>query len=166
MNLDLLDRHADKFTKDPSGCWVWHGMNRRGYAQVKVAGKTYRFNRLLMRTEILEFSRKHGIPPEKVHVRHSCDRPECVNPDHLEVGTARDNINDAVARRRLKGARNGNSRLTPEEVIEARKAFRAGATLSDIASRLGMRLKHTKAVLIGTTWSHLPHAVPSTRRTA
>jgi hypothetical protein len=47
----------------------------------------------------------HGVSiPEGMVVCHRCDNPQCVNPNHLFVGTIRDNALDAKAKGRLRGA--------------------------------------------------------------
>ncbi len=55
-------------------------------------------------------------------VRHTCDNPSCVNPDHLLVGTALDNSKDMVLKdRQAKGSRCGNSKLVESDILEIRK---------------------------------------------
>lgn len=58
-------------------------------------------------------------------VRHKCDNPRCINPDHLEGGTQLDNVQDCIKRNRLGdsrnfGAANGRTLLTPGQVKLAR----------------------------------------------
>ena len=62
---------------------------------------------------------------------HSCDRPRCVNPNHLREGTYADNIHDCMARGR---ARNGNIKLTPEDWL----AIQASPETSPV---LGLKYK-------------------------
>jgi hypothetical protein len=52
-------------------------------------------------------------------VCHSCDNMKCINPEHLFLGTSRDNIDDMLNKKRqAKGSNNGNAKLTEEKVKE------------------------------------------------
>ncbi len=58
-----------------------------------------------------------GKIPEGFIVRHTCDNPRCINPEHLILGTHQDNVADRVARHRsATGIKNGRAKLTEEEV--------------------------------------------------
>ena len=57
-------------------------------------------------------------------VRHKCDNPRCVNPEHLEGGTQKDNMDDMKKRNRsAKGLVNGAGKLTPEQVTYIRTHY-------------------------------------------
>ena len=57
-------------------------------------------------------------------VRHRCDNPRCVEPTHLELGSAADNSADMVQRgRSLRGARHPGVKLNPEQVADIRSRF-------------------------------------------
>lgn len=72
----------------------------------------------------------NGDPGHSV-VRHKCDNPKCVNPEHLELGTQQDNLNDAWARRRLKvGEANTSSKITDEQAWEILVSDESGASLA------------------------------------
>jgi DNA invertase Pin-like site-specific DNA recombinase len=66
-------------------------------------------------------------------VCHRCDVPQCVNPDHLFLGTQADNMADMVRKgraSRLKGQRNGRAKINDDQAREVRdllhlKAFSA-----------------------------------------
>ena len=44
------------------------------------------------------YERRYGKQPHHIVIRHRCDNDLCVNIDHLEPGTRRDNLNDYYAR--------------------------------------------------------------------
>ncbi len=80
-----------------SGCWLWTGsLTSGGYGCCWWDGKqtnAHRFSWLAYRGEI----------PSGQLVLHKCDMPSCVNPDHLFLGTAADNMRDMVAKGRKRG---------------------------------------------------------------
>lgn len=50
-------------------------------------------------------------------VRHTCDNPSCINPNHMILGSQKDNINDMVSRdRQAKGEKNGSAKLTEKDI--------------------------------------------------
>lgn len=99
---DPFDRMMERVEKG-DGCWLWPGYcNRDGYGVIKEVGQRYFVHRL-------SYERHHGVKlDEDVIVRHKCDVPNCIRPDHLETGTHLDNVADRVARgRSAVGERNG-----------------------------------------------------------
>jgi hypothetical protein len=92
------------------------------------------------------------IPPGKM-VRHSCDNPPCCNPEHLLLGTAKDNAQDALSRGRFSlGSKNGTSKLTEDQVKDI---WRDPRPQTHIAPDYGVshdciwRIKHRK------NWKHV-----------
>ena len=77
------------FEYEPTtGCWLWYlATSDAGYGSFRVAGKTVLAHRKF-------FERANGPIPRGLHVCHKCDTPQCVNPDHLFLGTASDNMRD------------------------------------------------------------------------
>ena len=97
-------------------CWLWKGArDGRNYGRVSVAGKNFHATRVI-------WELANGEIPEDMDVLHKCDNPPCVNPDHLFLGSAGDNLRDMYAkgRRSGKGIKNGNSRLSESDVINIR----------------------------------------------
>lgn len=85
-----------------SGCWLWTGgLTRGGYGILRV-GSLSDGSRRSARASRLAYSLFVGPIDGDLFVCHKCDVPACVNPDHLFLGTARDNIRDMVKKGRWK----------------------------------------------------------------
>lgn len=101
----------------------------------------------------------HGPIPEGLVVRHSCDNPPCVNPDHLLLGTVADNNRDRDERGRhvaLKGEANGTSKLTDEKVRQIRRlAARGIMSQKAIGERFGVSQRAVWSILAGKSWTHV-----------
>jgi hypothetical protein len=92
-------------------------------------------------------------------VRHTCDNKLCVNPAHLLIGTAADNANDRVLRKRSKpttGGAHPYSKLNEVAVIEIRSMTKSGRSMSSLAKRYGVGLSAISNVIAGITWKHVP----------
>lgn len=82
---------------DPDACWIWQGATTtKGYGVTRFNGKNIGAHRMAW---ILA----HGPIPEGRYVCHSCDTPACVNPEHLWLGSAQSNNEDAWAKGRAQG---------------------------------------------------------------
>ena len=78
------------------GCWLWTGgKNNLGYGRFYVRQVLWRAHRVAW---ILE----RGEIPVGLWVLHHCDNPSCVRPDHLFLGTPKDNTADMYAKGRAK----------------------------------------------------------------
>jgi hypothetical protein len=136
-----------------NGCWecTSHAKSPKGYYKIRrrwfnggeKAGPLHRY--------IYEIY-KGEIPLGKI-IRHTCDNRYCINPEHLIIGTHKDNNMDMVERdRHSRGMKSPNSKLTDEQVIEI---YHAVGTQRDIASIYG--IDHTTVGLIKRRklWKHL-----------
>ena len=85
-------------------------------------------------------------------VCHKCDNPSCVNPDHLFLGTVKDNAADARDKgRAFVGVLNGRAKLTKKDVLAILKDDRIHR---EIAKDYGVT-RATINVKRGSTWKHL-----------
>lgn len=144
------ERFWDKV--DRSGeCWTWtatRGLNGYGYLVVGPGHRSGLAHRLAY-----EFA--HGSIPAGMLVRHTCDNPPCVRPEHLRLGTPAENVGDRLARgRQHRGERTGGARLTAEQV-RAIRTLAATTSQRAIARMLGVNRATVADVLHGVTWTHV-----------
>lgn len=93
--IPLPTRFHAKYTPVPeSGCWLWEGALAGKYGVIVQDGKNLSAHRY-------SWELHNGDIPNGLWVLHKCDTPSCVNPDHLFLGTAKDNMQDALRKGRL-----------------------------------------------------------------
>lgn len=102
-------------------CQNWRGAkNPHGYGIRQLSGRTLLVHRWA-------YCVHHGLALDDIEglvVRHRCDNPSCINPQHLELGTQADNMQDKKARGRcIKGAAHHNTKLTPKQVQSIRERY-------------------------------------------
>lgn len=133
-----------------TGCTLWTGCrNNMGYGAVRVdhGGKgkvhiyAHRFAWMLL----------NGPIPDGLIVRHRCDTPACVNPEHLELGTMKDNSQDMVKRGRNVPGR----KISPETVLAIRAAW-GSLSQSKIAAKYGISQPQVNAIVHRRQWKGLP----------
>lgn len=132
------------------GCWVWRGgLEADGYGRFPDAGGWRRAHRVA-------WELYYGPIPEGLCVCHRCDNPACVRPDHLFLGTHRDNIRDRDSKgRAAAGSRNGRAKLTEPEVQSIREEVAAGRSMYGIAKRRGLNPTTVQDLVSGKNWSRV-----------
>jgi hypothetical protein len=91
-----------------------------------------------------------GPIPDGMFVCHTCDNVTCVNPAHLWLGTAQENMDDAASKNRtLAGGKNKLSKLTDEAVLEIR---RSGMNIYEAAKKFGVSPVTAWKAKVGETW--------------
>jgi len=110
-----------------------------------------------------------------MEVCHHCDNPSCVRPDHLFLGTAKDNRQDAVRKGRhsmqlhphrsyfnympqekyVRGERQGSARLTEDAVRDIRRLAAEGVSAAQIARDFGRGRTTVEHVIKRRTWAHV-----------
>jgi hypothetical protein len=90
-------------------------------------------------------------------IRHMCNNPSCCNPNHLNVGTAKDNALDCVnSGRTMVGSKNPSSKLTEQDVKEIKQELANGKKLG---AMLGRKYGVSKVIISdikhNKTWRHV-----------
>jgi hypothetical protein len=147
MKRSIQERFWSKVdVKDELQCWNWLGSpNAGGYGTIIIYGKIFLAHRL-------SWELAHGESPGGYLVRHTCDNPICVNPNHLIIGTDWDNIHDRCIRFRDLRIRH----LTFDQVSELRTRYPLGETTNDLAKEFGVKVSTIWQALTGRTWKWHP----------
>lgn len=98
--------------RGPNDCWEWNAhRDKNGYGAIRIGGAgTPR-----KRAHRFAYESKYGAIADGLIVRHKCDNPPCCNPDHLEVGTTKDNAWDKVKRGRHRNQWTRDRPLPPPQ---------------------------------------------------
>lgn len=104
-----------------TGCWIWIGSaGNHGYGHVYFRRGGRWVHASAHRSSYQVFV---GPIPCGMFVCHHCDVKRCVNPDHLFLGTARENTHDALAKGRLAAGDRHYSRLQPERLSRGERHY-------------------------------------------
>ena len=143
---------AQSIPEPNSGCYLWLGpIVKTGYGVA-----TWRGHRDLAHRLSWSYQNKQHIP-EGMVICHKCDVRGCVNPDHLFLGTYRDNSRDMLSKGRhrpavLLGELNPRSRLTEVDVINIRSD---GRKLVEIAKSYKVTPGMIGHIKSRRAWRHL-----------
>jgi len=149
------------------GCWIWQGRReeKMGYGR-------FLFGEGSLYAHRISYHLTVGPIPRGLCVCHRCDNPPCVNPDHLFLGTQKDNIADAITKGRQakglthgsvthpglhRGEKNPSAKLTEVEVSQIRALVRGfRITKGDVGRLYGVTGQMVGAISRRRAWGHLP----------
>lgn len=124
-------------------CWLWkRGKDKAGYGKITI-------NKFPVGAHVISYLLYNGAIPDMLHVCHSCDNPQCVNPEHLWLGTHQDNMKDRDKKGRGSTAR---AKLCMDEAQEIRKCVKLGATHKEMAGRFGVISATINSIIQNKTW--------------
>lgn len=151
MKEKPLDRFLRKVHKTTT-CWLWTGHRQKetkqgqnNYGRFFYKGANclaHKVSYLLLKGEVLE-----GLT-----VRHTCDNPPCVNPEHLQLGTQQQNMQDMVTRGRQGSSSKTlrvKSLLSGEQATDIRKQCSQGTPQRILAVKYGVSQSTISHVVTG-----------------
>ncbi len=148
----IEERFWDKVDKKSDDeCWEWIGAKSNGYGDFWNGKriKAHQYSWILHKGEI----------PKGMLICHHCDNPACVNPNHLFLGTVRDNLIDMVNKGRGNfnyGEKYPKHKLNTEDVLLIRKLYRLGAsTQIQLAKDFNMSFQQISRIVNNQRWTHI-----------
>ncbi len=144
-------------TSNHDECWLWNaGKSKEGYGRFRLNRKLYQA------THVSYFLRHNIMPASGQEVCHKCDNPQCVNPNHLFLGSRSDNMNDCYKKGRLtqiykgkaKGERNGSAKVTNEIAEEIRRLYNLGIRGKSLTSRFKIHKTNIYRIIRGISYQN------------
>ena len=176
VGSERLERDKVRFAKyvappDENGCTLWTGNTNGQYGLFHSQGKGMAAHRRA-------YMFKHGNIDSSLVVRHKCDVRLCVNVEHLELGTHKDNCRDMYERGRapsqqpgyktwqekhpdltIKGEEHCRAKLTNDQAKAARILYANGMTQIEIGRMMGVS-NSTISLLVRGDRYNIPKAKP------
>jgi len=151
-NITFWDRVNMHVVIDENGCHLFNGhTDECGYGRVSKDGRLVRIHR--------EVWKLHHPDQEITGViMHSCDTPNCVNPDHLSHGTQADNIKDMRDKGRgryLFGSQQTQAKLDDEKVQIIKQKLEIGVTCARLARDFNVSESAIRNIKMGKKWTHV-----------
>ena len=142
---DLLEPNGD--------CLDWTcGKHRQGYGLTNNPEL-----KKMVTTHRMAYELEFGDIPKDMHVLHKCDNPPCCNPEHLFLGTHKDNMLDMKEKGRSStGIDNGMRVLTEEQVLEMRRLYPTGDyTMKKLGKMFNTTLGNVSHIIKRERWKHI-----------
>lgn len=135
-------------------CWIWQGsLTTNGYGRLLVKGRW-------LGTHKIAFLLSHGSVPDGLEVCHTCDNRACIRPDHLFLGTHRENMQDMKTKgRSTYGTKHFNAQLTEDDIRQIRALYVPWkVTCRQLGEMFGTSYKNISRIVRREAWAHVDEA--------
>jgi len=151
-----MNAFLDRIIINPTTqCWEWQGAkDRDGYGFISYKSKIKLVHRI-------SYMYHNDVPEEHIKgkvVMHKCDNPSCANPDHLNLGTVKDNIHDCIKKGRrasTKGELNANAKITDYQAKKIRELSQLGLSKEELAKMFNISRRSIYNIVNNVTWTHV-----------
>lgn len=147
---EVISRFFEKVNKTDS-CWLW--TSNKGYGRFWNGSK-------LVGAHRFSYEYHNGKIPEGMYVCHSCDNPSCVNPEHLFLGTQKENMLDKIEKGRVgstslryRGENAYGAKLTNAQAMEIRKLYSPGVNKRSLMRLFKVGRKTIDKILEGKSYA-------------
>ncbi len=149
------------YTIDQNGCHncVSHSFDKDGYPRIQRGKGKIRGNRII-------YTLFYGEIPPGMVVMHTCDNPHCINPEHLKLGTHKENMADRQQKGRTKtGSDHCKAKLTDEQVYYIK--YGPQESTKALAEKYHVDPTTIRKILKGKTYPNVTReACPDLKKTA
>lgn len=147
---DLIKKFFDRICITKGGCWWWLGnKTRAGYGVIShLKYKIYAHR--------VSWFLYQGYDPGKLFICHRCDNPACVNPEHLFIGTQKDNSDDKLRKNRQAHGDKLSGKLSVDDVIEIKRLYdNEELDQLQLASKYNVNQSTISRIVKGKTWTFI-----------
>lgn len=145
IEKQLLDNKLTVSGPLKTSCWLWKGsLHRSGYAAITVGGKHSTAHREAYKLWV-------GAIPKDKEVCHLCHIKHCYNPQHLKLGTHKENMEMSVKAGRIGTPKVINAKIA----FNVKQLLNKGINNTNIATRLGIPQTVVADIKRGKTWRHV-----------
>ena len=130
-----------------------------GYGKTHYKGQQTSLHRVV-------YCKHHKVPLKDIQglvVRHTCDNARCINPEHLELGTYQENMDDKVVRgRSAKGTTHGRVKITEQDVHYMRENYKPRGRVNGtraLGRKFGLHNSQVSAIISRKSWGHIEGGV-------
>ena len=142
--IPVKDRLLANYRLSEQGCWEWQrSCTRDGYGVLGI-GRNNQW-----RAHRAAYEEFVGPIPDGMLVCHHCDNPRCINPAHLFLGTAKDNMQDKSAKGRNPKEMVKKQKIPHAEYDKIREIRMGGSSLKELAAIYGVSFGTISAICLG-----------------
>lgn len=146
---DMRNKMMRSVEINENGCWIWKkAKNVQGYGHFPYKRKVL----LAHRASWMIFVGQLDVD---ILVCHKCDNPSCCNPDHLFLGTDKDNILDAIKKGRIIRKFHDDYKINELLVREIIALGDQGLTSGAIAKKFNISRRHAGSIVNRKSWKHV-----------
>ena len=152
--ISLKERLYSKISIDSeTNCWNMIPFKGHRYPKIQINKKCERAHRV-------SYEITYGLIPKEFHCLHKCDNTHCINPNHLFLGTHKENMHDMIKKNRdkkdgPKGTRCAQHILDDEKVIQILNLLKKGRTQIYIARKYHVSQQNISRIKNNKQWQHI-----------